>query len=50
MVCIISVEQPAQRKVGSISDYDPVNDKYGSIAGQYGGESKRGKDMATLPT
>ncbi|XP_069121560.1 LIM and SH3 domain protein F42H10.3-like isoform X5 [Argopecten irradians] len=23
------------RKVGSISDYDPVNEKYGSIAGQY---------------
>ncbi|XP_033726216.1 LIM and SH3 domain protein F42H10.3-like isoform X20 [Pecten maximus] len=25
------------RKVGSISDYDPVNEKYGSIAGQYSG-------------
>ncbi|XP_069121574.1 LIM and SH3 domain protein F42H10.3-like isoform X18 [Argopecten irradians] len=36
------VEQDVQngshgRKVGSISDYDPVNEKYGSIAGQYSG-------------
>ncbi|XP_033726193.1 LIM and SH3 domain protein Lasp-like isoform X17 [Pecten maximus] len=36
------VEQEVQngshgRKVGSISDYDPVNEKYGSIAGQYSG-------------
>ncbi|XP_052254535.1 LIM and SH3 domain protein F42H10.3-like isoform X2 [Dreissena polymorpha] len=28
------VEQPARRNVGSISDYDPLNEKYGSIAGQ----------------
>ncbi|XP_060077195.1 LIM and SH3 domain protein F42H10.3-like [Ylistrum balloti] len=28
------------RKVGSISDYDPVNEKYGSIAGQYSGHQQ----------
>lgn len=49
MVCIISVEQPTQRKVGSISDYDPLNEKYGSIAGQYGGDSKRGKKRGLCP-
>jgi len=29
------MEQPPTRKVGSISDYDPLNDKYGSVTGQY---------------
>ncbi|XP_060591337.1 LIM and SH3 domain protein 1-like isoform X4 [Ruditapes philippinarum] len=29
------LEQPQSRKVGSISDYDPLNEKYGSIAGQH---------------
>jgi hypothetical protein len=32
---ILTVEQPQSRKVGSISDYDPLNEKYGSIAGQH---------------
>ena len=39
------MEQPPSRKVGSISDYDPMNDKYGSIIGQYGD----GRGKGTLP-
>lgn len=35
------LEQPPQRKVGSISNYDPLNEKYGSIAGQTGQGQRR---------
>jgi hypothetical protein len=32
-----AVENPSsQRKVGSISDYDPMNDRWGSVTGQHG--------------
>lgn len=34
-VFVFSVESATSgRKVGSIADYDPMNDRYGSIAGQ----------------
>lgn len=32
-----AVNQMPARKVGSIADYDPLNDNYGSIAGGYRG-------------
>ena len=41
--CLFPVEQPQQRKVGSISDYDPMNEKYGSITGQTSQGARRSK-------
>ncbi|XP_021342678.1 LIM and SH3 domain protein 1-like isoform X3 [Mizuhopecten yessoensis] len=37
------------RKVGSISDYDPVNEKYGSIAGQYSGYQQQAQAQQPPP-
>ena len=39
----LAVEQPPQRKVGSITEYDPMNEKFGSIAGQAGQGQRRSK-------
>ena len=41
--CLFTVEQPQQRKVGSISDYDPLNEKYGSITGKPNEGARRSK-------
>ena len=44
---LLTVEQPQTRKVGSISDYDPLNEKYGSIAGQHT-DPRRGIPTSSL--
>lgn len=31
----VVVHQPPSRKIGSIADYDPLNDNYGSLATGY---------------
>ncbi|OWF35329.1 LIM and SH3 domain protein F42H10.3 [Mizuhopecten yessoensis] len=45
-----SIQNGSQgRKVGSISDYDPVNEKYGSIAGQYSGYQQQAQAQQPPP-
>ncbi|KAL3837363.1 hypothetical protein ACJMK2_022727 [Sinanodonta woodiana] len=43
------VETSQMRRVGSISDYDPVNDRYGSIVGQYNPDPRK-EPPAPLPS
>lgn len=33
-MCVCVVESSGQRRVGSIADYDPMNNNFGSIAGR----------------
>ncbi|XP_071156373.1 LIM zinc-binding domain-containing Nebulette-like isoform X21 [Mytilus edulis] len=45
-----SVENPAsQRKVGSISDYDPINDRWGSVTGQYSAGTQQPRNQPPPP-
>ena len=34
-VCLLSVAAPVGRRVGSIADYDPMNENYGSLTQGY---------------
>ncbi|XP_071156364.1 LIM zinc-binding domain-containing Nebulette-like isoform X13 [Mytilus edulis] len=44
------VENPAsQRKVGSISDYDPINDRWGSVTGQYSAGTQQPRNQPPPP-
>ncbi|KAK3597226.1 hypothetical protein CHS0354_004978 [Potamilus streckersoni] len=43
------METSQTRRVGSISDYDPVNDRYGSIVGQYNPDPRK-EPPAPLPS
>lgn len=35
--CVFLVTNPPQRRIGSVSDMDPVNDVYGSLSNEYRG-------------
>lgn len=35
VLAIILVQAPPTRKIGSIADYDPLNDNYGSLGSSY---------------
>ncbi|XP_063423096.1 LIM zinc-binding domain-containing Nebulette-like isoform X3 [Mytilus trossulus] len=44
------VENPAsQRKVGSISDYDPINDRWGSVTGQFSAGTQQPRNQPPPP-
>ncbi|XP_063423099.1 LIM zinc-binding domain-containing Nebulette-like isoform X6 [Mytilus trossulus] len=45
-----SMENPAsQRKVGSISDYDPINDRWGSVTGQFSAGTQQPRNQPPPP-
>ncbi|VDI70209.1 Hypothetical predicted protein [Mytilus galloprovincialis] len=45
-----NMENPAsQRKVGSISDYDPINDRWGSVTGQYSAGTQQPRNQPPPP-